>query len=350
MLIDSFARRYESVQLRDGFEERDRRLLVQAFRILSEDIYPYYSGSKESSTGVAFWTNIQAQLSRELGLKELSPRFYSYTTKWNGQDHQNTGTWPLVKVCENWMNGLITSTADAHIKERLSLIELGFRQRELEITAMNAQAVVTRARPAPMLGTGGGRLPLPNDTSEGDWIRQRRAEATVAFRASVEELNARFRQAAYQLHYHNGFLQASTDELVQRNVETPFWALVADPRWVNVDTDMKEALDLRDSDGRDPAFYAARALESAIKIICDMKGWTTGKENGASNYIDHLGAKSHAFIDQWEAQNLRDFFKHVRNPFGHGPGSAKMPSLSRPQTEWAIEFSMGWIKSLIRRL
>jgi hypothetical protein len=348
MLIDIFARRYEGVQLRDGFEERDRRLLVQAFRILSEDTYSYYSNGKESSTGVAFWTNLHAQLSRELGLKELSPVYYSFVRKWNGQDVNQSGKWALVTVCENWMNAPIAGSADTHIKERLSLIELGFRQRENEIRIMNAQPIVTRqSKPATMLGAGVQQLPLPRDNS--DLISKIRAEATAAFRASVEELNTRFRQAQYELHYHNGFIQASTDEIIQENVETPFWSLVADPSWANVDTDMKEALDLRDSGGRDPAFYAARALESAIKIISDLKGWTTGKENGASNYIDNLAAKAHGFIDQWEGHMLRDFFKHVRNPFGHGPGSAKMPRLTRSQTEWAIEFSMSWIKSLIRR-
>ena len=113
---------------------------------------------------------------------------------------------------------------------------------------------------------------------------------------------------------------------------------------------MKEALDLRDSDGRDPAFYAARALESTIKIISDRKGWTHGKEKGAHNYIDNLASKANAFIAPWEGASLKEFFTHVRNPFGHGAGSAQMPALSRPQTEWAIEFSMSWVKNLIRRL
>ena len=194
----------------------------------------------------------------------------------------------------------------------------------------------------------GGVLPMPNNF--GDQIKQMRQAKTDEFRASVDELNTRFRQAGYALHYHNQFIQAATDELIQKEVETPFWTLVADPKWANVDTDMKEALDLRDSDGRDPAWFAAKALESTIKIICGQKGWTTGKETGAKNYIDQLGSKSHAFIDRWEADTLIEFFKVVRNPFGHGAGSEVMPSLSRPQTEWAIEFSMSWIKSLIRRL
>jgi hypothetical protein len=113
---------------------------------------------------------------------------------------------------------------------------------------------------------------------------------------------------------------------------------------------MKEALDLRDTDGRDPAFYAARALESTIKIISDSKGWTHGKERGAHNYIDNLTSKANSFITPWESDSLKNFFTHVRNPFGHGAGSAEMPVLTRPQTEWAIEFSMIWIRNLIRRL
>lgn len=191
-------------------------------------------------------------------------------------------------------------------------------------------------------------LRVPGDPVEG--ARKRRETRTAVFRANVDELNARFRQAGYPLNYHNGFIQISTDDLAQKEIGTPFWQLVSDPLWANVDVDMKEALDLRDSDGRDPAFYAARALESSIKIISDQKGWTHGGEKGAHNYIDNLASKKNALITSWESASLKEFFTHVRNPFGHGAGSSQMPSLTRSQTEWAIEFSMSWIKNLIRRL
>ncbi len=350
MLIDIFARRYESVPLRDGFEQRDSRLLVQAFRILGEDIYPYYQSGKEDSRGVAFWTNLHSRLSRELGVQELSRQWYSYTTKWNGNDHVQTHKYAMVKVCENWMNQPVAGSPDTHIKERLSLVELGFREREGEINAMNAQPISTPIRTPPRSLASGHHFSIPTPDDGGARIKQMRAERTAHFRSQVDELNARFRQASYDLHYHNGFIQASTDTLIQQLVETPFWSLVSGPDWINVDVDMKEALDLRDSDGRDPAFYAARALESTIKIISDRRGWTHGKEKGAHNYIDNLASKANAYINQWEASSLKDFFTHVRNPLGHGAGSAEMPSLSRPQIEWAIEFSMSWIKSLIRRM
>ena len=109
---------------------------------------------------------------------------------------------------------------------------------------------------------------------------------------------------------------------------------------------MKEALDRRDNSGRDPSFYAAKALESAVKIISDEKGWTTGNERGAVNYLDNLLAKKNGqFINHWEHEILKNFFSNVRNPIGHGPGTGKMPTLSAPQTDWAIEFCMIWIKT-----
>jgi hypothetical protein len=346
MLIDIFARRYENKPLRDSFESRDSRLLVQAFRILSEDMFPYYREGKECPIGVAFWSDLHNNLSREFGVKELSQVWFSYTTKWNGNDHVHTHKNTMATVCENWLARPVSGAPDVHIKERLSLIELGFRAKNDEITAMNASAVTESERL--MAALSKSALRVPGDVIEG--ARKRREAKAAAFRTNVDELNTRFRQAGYPLNYHNGYIQISTDDLVQDEIEAPFWNLVADPSWSNVDLDMKEAIDLRDTDGRDPAFYAARALESTIKIVSDLKGWTHGGEKGAHNYIENLASRKNGFITSWEGNSLKEFFTHVRNPFGHGAGSSQMPSLSRPQTEWAIEYSMSWIKNLIRRL
>ena len=138
---------------------------------------------------------------------------------------------------------------------------------------------------------------------------------------------------------------------MEAQIERAFWEVVAAPLWKNVDIDMKEALDRRDANDRDPAFYTARALESAIKIISDQQGWTHGGEKGAHHYIDNLGSKKNgAFIKDWERDALKSFFTAIRNPFGHGPGSAEMPQLTLEQTNWAIETCMSWIKNLVQRM
>ena len=66
----------------------------------------------------------------------------------------------------------------------------------------------------------------------------------AAFQAAVDELNTRFRYAGLNLRYHNGFIQVASESLVAQEVEAPFWQLVADPKWKNVDHDIKEAIDL----------------------------------------------------------------------------------------------------------
>ena len=141
------------------------------------------------------------------------------------------------------------------------------------------------------------------------------------------------------------------DEKIEQNIAKPFWDLVADPMWKNVDIDMKEALDRRDSNDKDPAIFAAKALESAIKIVSEKKGWTRGTETGASNYVDNLVSKANGgLLAVWESEMLKDYFRKVRNSLGHGPGSEPMPTLNLPQTDWAIETAMSWVRTLVRRL
>jgi len=327
MLTDIFARRYEQPHMWETFSEEPRRLLVQGCQLLN-DVCPYYVDGKENEHGKNFWTRIHDLLARELGLKELSPThwgFYNKQNLWQG------GRYTTAQMCETWMlepfDGKIS--ADRFIKERLSLVEIGFRQHENFVAGLNAKlaATITAAELFDQRGQRKG-LWVPGKTA--DSVRATNLSLNAKFQMEVNELNARFRHANCQLHYHNGFIQISEDQTVAQEIETPFWKLVAQPKWDNVDHDMKEAIDLRDTGGRDPAFYAARSLESTIKIMSDEKRLTTGKEKGAHSYIDNLvGAK---LIEVWEMEALKHFFTKVRNPFGHGPGAAPMPSLIKQQT------------------
>ena len=168
------------------------------------------------------------------------------------------------------------------------------------------------------------RMRVPGDPREGPHkINQQLNENFVK---SVDELNTRFRQAGCKLHYHNGFIQLSEDALFLREAEQPFWHLVADELWKNVDTDMKEAIDRRDGDVRDPVFYAARALESTIKIISDQMGWTHGGEKGAHNYIDNLGKKTSGFVERWEADSLKNISPRSGIHLATGPEAQKCPA------------------------
>jgi hypothetical protein len=345
MLTDIFARRYEQPRIWETFSEEPRRLLVQGWQLLN-DVCPYYVDGKENEHGKDFWRRIHDLLARELGLKELSPEYWGF---YNKQNQWQSGQYTTVQMCETWVLEPFNSkiSADRFIKERISLVEIGFRQHENFVAGLNAR-LAQNITTAELFDQRFQRKGLRVPGNSADAVRAANVSLNAKFQMAVDELNTRFRQADCQLHYHNGFIQISADQTVAQEIETPFWKLVAEPKWHNVDHDMKEAIDLRDTGGRDPALYAARSLESTIKIISGEKQLNTGKEKGAHNYIDSLmGAK---LIEVWEMEALKHFFTKVRNPFGHGPGAAPMPSLTDHQTNWAIENSMIWIKSLIRRM
>jgi AbiJ N-terminal domain 4 len=344
MLTDVFSNRYASIVLFDVFEERHRRLIVQCFKLLEGEVRPFYIGGKVDPQGESFWRNLQDRMATELGLKSLSPLAYSYQTMHLGASHTQTGVWTMNKVCENWMLSPLADqkSVDTHVKDRLSLIEIGFRIQSEEITRISSEPdnklrAIMPSGPKEQFGTKA-------------WYQAIKYERFEKFNKQVDELNSRFRQASCGLHYHNGFIQLAKDHLLTSKIEEPFWSLLADPLWKNVDIHMKHAFDKRDNGDLDPALYAAHALESTIKIISNEKGWTTGKEIGAHNFIDQLAAKKNQYITSWEAETLKLFFSKLRNPLGHGPGSEPMPSLSNQATDWAIESCMSWIKSLVRRM
>lgn len=360
MLTDIFATRYADVSLWSEIKESDTRFLTQAFRIISEQIYPYYYDGKEVASSKAKWQLLNDKLSMELGLQELSPKTFGYNSTFNGKPHYQVHFHTLENVCKNFVcipyDG--KNTPDRFMKDRISFIELAFRESDgdlelsrirMEQDLLNLTQVSNAPKPLGSRSSHAFSILVPGNPADG--IRALHKRKEEAHLASVNELNTRLRQAGYSLNYHNGFIQRSVDPLVESHIEEPFWALVSDVIWKNVDTDMKEAIDLRDTGGRDPAFFAARALESTIKIISDQKGWTHGGEKGAQNYIDNLASKKNGqFINDWEKKMLSDFFREVRNPFSHGAGSKDMPSLSSQQTNWAIESCMIWVKNLIRRM
>lgn len=351
MLTDIFADRYLNRVIWNQLTAAEAKLLTQCFALVSEDVIPYYVNGKESERAKGQWQSIHDRLSRELGVSELSKRWYSYQTVHMGKPHTMTGQWSIHQVCKTFFiaERAPTVLTDRYMKERLSFVELAFRLREEELTEDNPDKSSALAATELIRKWSGSGPRIPGDP--GIAARARHQTKVRQFKESVDELNERLRRAGAPLNYHNGFIQISRDELVEAQVAKPFWSAVSAPEWKNVDTDMKEALDRRDANDRDPAFYAAKALESTIKIVSDKKGWTHGGEKGAHSYIDNLGSvKNGHFIDPWERDALKTFFTAVRNPLGHGPGDKEMPELSPQQTDWAIETCMSWVKTLISRL
>lgn len=352
MLTDVFFRRYANRPMFASFGQKESALFVQAYRIVNEQIWKYYGHDKKVDESVkAIWNGIHDRLSMEIGVKELSPKFYSYQTEWMGKPYTNSVWNDINFVVEQWLNLKFTDglDPDVFVKQRLSFIELAFRTRENQVAQANAEFPQRLAKAE--LQDKIPRRPMTIPGKQSDAVRAMNESLNKLFAENVDELNERFKQADMQLHYHNGFIQITQDDRLQEQVEQPFWLLVKDAKWKNVSIDMAEAVDRRDTGGRDPSFYAAKALESAIKIICDIKGWTTGNEKGVSDFLNHLESKAHGiYIASWERQSMQRFYSEVRNDLGHGPGSKDMPNLTPQQIDQTIEFCMSWVKSLIKRL
>jgi AbiJ N-terminal domain 4 len=314
MITDLFFNRYSArpLMMSEGVPADVQRFFTQAAQIFFNEVAPALDLDQK------FFQHAHDAFVRELGAGRL-------------------GMGPYHEVCFRFLTERYDLWNDAHgtpdifLKLRLSLTELLFRQAEGIVLASSnvVPRGVTLASRLP-----GHLAPHNRDT----------------YKKALEELNRRFREASMPLEYHNGFIQFVQDRLTQQQTAAPFWDLLQDPKWANVDMDIKEAIDRCDNHGRDAALYAMKALESTLKIISDEKGWTTGKEKGASNYIDNLVSKAHGnYIADWEAEMLRLIFGKIRNPHGHGPGTAAPPALSQKQTSWVIESCMGWIKSLADR-
>ncbi len=142
MLTDIFATRYDAVPLWQAFGEPERRLLVQAFRIVKEQLFPFWTDDgKERDGAKAIWTSIHNRLAMELGLNKLSAHGYFQKVNLFGNEQNQWQTIAMPFVCENFVCAKYAGDvpADIFIKERLSFVEIAFRDRENQLASLNAE-------------------------------------------------------------------------------------------------------------------------------------------------------------------------------------------------------------------
>ena len=103
MLTDIFAYRCKAVPIWKAYTTAESRLLHQGFGIV-KDAIPYYNHEgEELDAGKARWELVHNQLARELGVKQLGTRWYSYQTKHMGNEYTNSGWYSWVHTCEEFV-------------------------------------------------------------------------------------------------------------------------------------------------------------------------------------------------------------------------------------------------------
>ncbi len=331
MLTDIFADRYENTPITYASLQRVKRFMMQASLMITNQILPLYETESENSGNSAILRAVHSDLCMELGFEKLTPI-----------SDQN-GLLSIRQQTANFFDTVIDveeEDLDMSIKERLSFIELAFRQYESLIKSQNKDLISKRIEP-----------PEGENFSGYDFIDDLMAMSDELLEGNIHELRERFKKAGLPLTYSGGYIQFSDDEFVENSIKRPFWIAINDPKWASVEHDMHVAIDLRDTGRTGAAASAAKALESTIKIISKEKGWDRGNEKGAAQYIDNLVTeKNGRFIEVWEANVLKSFFAEVRNRLQHGAGSEPVTILSKQQDDWAIETCMSWIKSLVNRV
>ncbi|MCM2433198.1 AbiJ-NTD4 domain-containing protein [Agrobacterium rosae] len=340
MLTDIFADRYATAPITYSSYQSATRFLVQASRMITEQIFPLFDGDEDDSETSIILKEIHSRLSMELGLDQL--------TASSGYP----GPFTIRQQTSNFFKPNIADEDDFDnfLKERLSFIELAFREFEImtqdRITAvLKSHLVLLDAAKHLRIGTDAD-IPM---LQEGYAFEQRKFN-TQRIQQNLHELSERFRKAGFPLTYNDGFIQISDDELVAEQIKRPFWSAISDSKWSNVAIDMHEAIDRRDNRRPEAALSAAKALESAIKIVAHDRNATTGREKGAMNFVEALAAdRGGNLLAAWEVNVLRNFFGEVRNRLGHGAGLAEATVLTKDQDDWAIETCMSWIKSLVSR-
>ena len=320
MITDIFARRYHGVfWFSEDLAEHLQPLFMQAAHLIFDDLQQ----SLQPDDG--FYRAVHDRLARELGLGALPVQGDSYYRRCAAFLAQPYDLW-------NDQHG----NADAFVKRRFSILEMliaAFEERADQLS---------QTPPAPtnrgVFARSGGLNP------QNPGARQAVAQA-------IAELNRRLHHSRTPLAYHNGMLQRATDPLAEERVATPFWEVAASRGWHTVDRDMKEACDRADRLEPEASNYAMRALESAIKLVSDKAGASTGNERGAANYIDNLlSERSGRVVQRWEGDALKALFRDVRNPMSHGAGAVAPDPLTPARTNWVIESCMSWIKSLASRV
>jgi hypothetical protein len=321
MITDIFARRYQTAfWFPEAAAAQLQPLFMQAAHLIFTDLQSALAPDDTLYKGV------HDRLARELGLPGLPVEGENYYRRCAAFLAQPYNLW-------NDYHGDV----DTHTKRRFSILEMLFAAFE---ERTKASADTQPARPSRgIFGRSAEQTASPEIAAR--W-RQ-------AFAQAVAELNQRLHIGRTGLAYHNGVLQRSADELTEERIVGPFWEFVAGRGWSTVDGDMKEACDRADRLESEAANYAMRALESAIKLVSENAGASTGKERGAANYIDNLvSERAGRLLQGWEGEALKALFRDVRNPLSHGGGAVASEPLTAAQTTWVIEVCMSWIKRLAR--
>ncbi len=283
-----------------------RPLRVQIAHIFGDSIGVYRRASgymDESSPANRHWEFIHDTLARERGEFELGKN-----SRANDRD-----------VCIEYLLNSDTNGA-------LDIIELGFRYIDRILHKLSQHE------------------------------RQKHGITQTADDA-IEELNHRFVEHRVGFQFSDGSIIRVDSQFIHAEIVKPALKVLTGPIFQGASDEFLKAHEhYRSGRGKEAINEAAKAFESVMKAICDHKGWTYQKSDGAQRLIGILIEKKYipeAMASQFTSLRalLESGLPTIRNstPTTHGQGTT-LQAVSDDLAAYAMHMSAANILFLARLL
>jgi hypothetical protein len=147
-------------------------------------------------------------------------------------------------------------------------------------------------------------------------------------RDAVEELNERFRRAGFGYRYEDGKIFRIDNELLHQEATLPALRFLKDPRFAGANEEFHAAhAHFKAGEFKDCAVDANNALESTMKAICEIKGWSFSKGATAGDLLNVL--RNNGFLPGYTSGSFQQLVVTLssglpalrNNVGGHGQGA-----------------------------
>lgn len=188
---------------------------------------------------------------------------------------------------------------------------------------------------------------------ELDEYNRRTAGVSIKAADAIEELNERFRRAGFGYRYDGGKIFRIDSELTHREITRPVLRLLAHPSFEGADEEFRAAHDhYKAGEFKDCAVDALNALESTMKVICDLKKWSYPQGARSTDLLKIMRREGlfPEFADQSFDQlvaTLKSGLPTLRNETGgHGQG-AEPVTVPEYVATYALNLSASKIRFLV---
>jgi Domain of unknown function (DUF7014) len=155
------------------------------------------------------------------------------------------------------------------------------------------------------------------------------------------------------IDYENGKIYRIDNELTHREITLPALRLLTDPRFKGADEEFRAAHDhYKAGEYKDSAVDALNALESTMKVICDLKKWTYQQGARSSDLLKVLRREglfpefAEQSFDQLLA-TLKSGLPTLRNETGgHGQGATPV-AIPEYVASYALHLAASKIRFLV---